>query len=332
MENKWEVKEWGDESYALTNGTITIVTADASCEHYLQAIVDLINGSGYRFHSENNLELDQYLEIEALKAEIENLKQAEQTDKSQFIKDYKQYKENLKYLGGKEDWTQEKVNQMNKVEIFEAIKGFSELIIFLDSVICACEEGAKDWEERALKAEAQQAVWVKASEPDIKEGDYIAKYLPGGMDLAHPYVGMAFVRKDYVRYVCPDYYDLNWPKGHEKLQYIQILDESSTSNYSSLKEENEALKDKLSIIQRGWLDLSLGLENQNDELKEKAAKMEAALRQIEKWQLPETGRFWDKEETQPMSFEACAGSNGAREYIRNVARQALEWEKEEGNG
>ena len=75
------------------------------------------------------------------------------SDKSAFLRDYKQYKENLKYLGGPSNWKQEKINSLNKVEIFETIKVFNDLINFLDSVIYACEEGAKDWEERALNAE-----------------------------------------------------------------------------------------------------------------------------------------------------------------------------------
>jgi hypothetical protein len=75
QEPKWEVKEWGDENYALTNGTIIIVTADATCEHYLQAIVDLLNGSGYRFHSENKLELDLHLAGEECRLELQQWKE-----------------------------------------------------------------------------------------------------------------------------------------------------------------------------------------------------------------------------------------------------------------
>jgi hypothetical protein len=155
---------------------------------------------------------------------------------------------------------------------------------------------------------AQQAVWVKASEPDIKEGDYIAKYWPGGMELAHPYVGMAFVRKDYVRYVCPDYYDLNWPKGHEKLQYIQILDESSTSNYSEeLRQAQLSVKSlRYSLDQR---------EGQLSSLKEKAAKMEAAL--IDVKQMAE-------------SYNRIL-HNPSCEHIAKMVDKALEWDNEEEN-
>jgi hypothetical protein len=88
-------------------------------------------------------------------------------DKSGFIKDYKQYKENLRFLGGPKEWTYEKVASMSKIEMLETIKGFNEVITFFDNVLYAYEEGAKDWEERCLKAEAstrESAVWVKASE------------------------------------------------------------------------------------------------------------------------------------------------------------------------
>jgi hypothetical protein len=91
---------------------------------------------------------------------------------SQLMADYKQYKENLKFLGGPTEWTEEKVNNLSKVEVFEAIKGFSELINFLDNVLYAYEEGAQDWEERCLKAEAQLAV----ASPVWVSGDYDRLY------------------------------------------------------------------------------------------------------------------------------------------------------------
>lgn len=48
-----------------------------------------------------------------------------------------------------------------------------------------------------------------------------------------------------------------------------------------------------------------------------------ALKIIQNWQLPPTGQFWDKEQTQPMSFEAAYGSNGVRDFMCNVANEAL---------
>lgn len=81
MESKWEVKEWDEESYAITDGKITIVTSDAENGMLLSVIAEMLNESEYRFHSENKLELDQHLEIEMLRFENQALK--EKTDKTE---------------------------------------------------------------------------------------------------------------------------------------------------------------------------------------------------------------------------------------------------------
>lgn len=50
----------------------------------------------------------------------------------------------------------------------------------------------------------------------------------------------------------------------------------------------------------------------------------AALEQIERWDgFPETGEFWDREKTQPISYGAQFGSNGERDFMREIARKAL---------
>jgi hypothetical protein len=56
-----------------------------------------------------------------------------------------------------------------------------------------------------------------------------------------------------------------------------------------------------------------------------------ALERIERWsgEFPATGKFWDEERTQPMSYSACFGSNGERDFMRSIARAALS-EKEQG--
>jgi hypothetical protein len=67
-------------------------------------------------------------------------------------------------------------------------------------------------------------------------------------------------------------------------------------------------------------------------LQAKCERYEAALKIVRDWKLPSTGQFWDNDETQPMSYEALKGTNGARDFIRNVAKEALsagEGEKEE---
>lgn len=53
--------------------------------------------------------------------------------------------------------------------------------------------------------------------------------------------------------------------------------------------------------------------------------MKAALTRIEKWhgEFPPTGEFWDAERTRPISYAVKHGSNGERDYMREVARAAL---------
>lgn len=62
------------------------------------------------------------------------------------------------------------------------------------------------------------------------------------------------------------------------------------------------------------------------ELCEDNKRLRAALERIERWEgeFPDTGRFWDEpKNTEPMSYSACFGSNGERDYMRQVAREAL---------
>lgn len=51
-----------------------------------------------------------------------------------------------------------------------------------------------------------------------------------------------------------------------------------------------------------------------------------ALERIERWhgEFPATGRYWDEpDNTRPMSYGACYGSTGERDFMRQVAREAL---------
>lgn len=55
-------------------------------------------------------------------------------------------------------------------------------------------------------------------------------------------------------------------------------------------------------------------------------KLRGALERIERWhgEFPATGRYWDEpKNADPMSYSACFGSNGERDYMRQVARDAL---------
>lgn len=62
------------------------------------------------------------------------------------------------------------------------------------------------------------------------------------------------------------------------------------------------------------------------ELKTKCDRYETALKIVQQWQLPATGKFWDLLQQEPMSYGACYGSNGERDYMRNIANQALSGE------
>lgn len=47
------------------------------------------------------------------------------------------------------------------------------------------------------------------------------------------------------------------------------------------------------------------------------------LRKISDWQMPETGEFWNDDPQKPMSYAACWGSNGERDYVKGIAQAAI---------
>lgn len=51
--------------------------------------------------------------------------------------------------------------------------------------------------------------------------------------------------------------------------------------------------------------------------------LEEVLKKIVAWEQPPSGQFWDKEKTQPMSYETAFGSVGIRNYFRQMAQEAL---------
>jgi hypothetical protein len=75
--------------------------------------------------------------------------------KSSYIQEYKQMKEYEKFLGGPDQWTEEKIKSMNQIELLETFRGYQELISFLDDTIYAIEEGSAQWEEKAKMVERQ---------------------------------------------------------------------------------------------------------------------------------------------------------------------------------
>ena len=64
---------------------------------------------------------------------------------------------------------------------------------------------------------------------------------------------------------------------------------------------------------------------EQDALRAERDRLRDALQRIARWhgEFPETGRYWDEKRTNPMSYSAVFGSNGERDYMRNVASDAL---------
>ena len=54
-------------------------------------------------------------------------------------------------------------------------------------------------------------------------------------------------------------------------------------------------------------------------------RLQTALQKVVNWNcFPSTGRFYgEPANTRPMSYGACYGSNGERDYMRNLAKKAL---------
>lgn len=84
---------------------------------------------------------------------------------------------------------------------------------------------------------------------------------------------------------------------------------------NSLKEDN----DQNTIL----LQEKLKSENEILGLKQKFNELQREMKEIAEWKLPKTGKFWDNEKNDPVSYEAENGSNGVREYFKNKANQAL---------
>lgn len=80
--------------------------------------------------------------------------------------------------------------------------------------------------------------------------------------------------------------------------------------------------------------LNLKLEAERDELRNLADQLAAALSRIKQWhgEFPSTGRTWD--DGTPMSYGACWGSNGERDFMRQIATNILDayaaWQQRTG--
>jgi hypothetical protein len=97
----------------------------------------------------------------------------------------------------------------------------------------------------------------------------------------------------------------------ELMTYAEWL-ESPMSNDLSAHAYRDAYADYI----REYRKSIARLQSENERLRE-------ALTKIANWELPPTGKFWDREKTQPTSYETEYGSNGARDYVKNIAKDAL---------
>jgi hypothetical protein len=111
---------------------------------------------------------------------------------------------------------------------------------------------------------------------------------------------------------------------NDLIESIYWLDESSTSNYSVLKER----LDKHLSTEQELLKAAESSVKELAALKEKAAKMEAALKEAKKtleWMWRHLKSPDGQEFLQVDAFNVPANTLACID-------QALEWEKEEGNG
>ncbi|MGZ8220376.1 MAG: hypothetical protein ACXWT0_01880 [Methylobacter sp.] len=59
------------------------------------------------------------------------------------------------------------------------------------------------------------------------------------------------------------------------------------------------------------------------EMVDEIERLRSALQIVADWNLPASGQFWDYGKTDPMSYEACFGTHGVRDYMKGVAKGAL---------
>lgn len=77
------------------------------------------------------------------------------------------------------------------------------------------------------------------------------------------------------------------------------------------------------LIMYAYQDGANGYAEQLQSASQRIEQLEKALKAIADWELPATGRYWDKEKTDPMSYEACHGSTGVKEYFMKLASEVL---------
>lgn len=121
---------------------------------------------------------------------------------------------------------------------------------------------------------------------------------------------------DLVKRLRSDDKDTNQPRGPKPKKHL-------------IQERREAAKAIEALTnEREWLQARINaqvpaLHQVVAERDAEIARLREALTRVERWfgEFPETGRTWN--DGSPMSYAACFGSNGERDFMRDIARQAL---------
>lgn len=110
----------------------------------------------------------------------------------------------------------------------------------------------------------------------------------------------------------------------------QIIERAITALRSYGREREAALEEAAKRCEAiAESSRATDLEMQLRRAESRLEQARAALAKIANWEMPPSGRFWDKEQTDPMSYGAAFGSNGERDYVKSVALAALS-PKEQG--
>ena len=120
-------------------------------------------------------------------------------------------------------------------------------------------------------------------------------------------------------------------KGSDLYVTMEAARKSMDKYADQWKEKYDELKQEVIDFGRRYNSAQATITDQaiqHQKLKDKIEKMEAALKIVRDWKLPTTGKFWDDDMMQPMSYGACYGSNGERDYMKNIANHGLSAWKE----
>jgi hypothetical protein len=199
---------------------------------------------------------------------------------------------------------------MENKEAIEFIWGMVALIRDYDSNMDA---GPDDF----VKTVLEKYPWLEAQTLPLQEC-YVPKLAPEETPL----------REDQLDYIKAGEPFVSESTGSKKGWFYSYRDDNFYNQHSEVyPTKDEALK---KYFERLDLKLSLPLKEQEDiealaeeNLIKCLDEFKKALQAVERWELPSTGQYWDKEQTQPMSYGAAYGSNGEREYFRHIARTAL---------